>query len=185
MANVKAVVVDAAGYARPATPADTIADGSNVPMAGGGGSDPWTVVKLANDFTTTSNAAQDITGLFFTPILNTDYEFYGLLYTRTATATVGVRPGISWPTGMTDGAASIQEPSSATANVFANGNIAAAMLAPVGGLPTTTSSYLATIWGICRAGATPVGNVQLRVASETNGTTVTVKAGSLLRYRSY
>lgn len=29
------------------------------------------------------------------------------------------------------------------------------------------------------------GNVQIVVASETNGTTVAVKAGSLLRYRSY
>jgi len=240
MANVRAIVVDAAGYARVATPQDTIVDGSGstalqtgspdwsaitnkpasypasthahsatdiasgtlatarlgsgaangatflrgdqtwaAPVASGG----WTTVKLGSDFSTTSSSAQNVTGLLFTPAANTDYEFEAVLMTRTATATVGPRPGLSWPAGLSDGAAAVQQTSSATANVFANGNISGAILAPVGGLPTTTGSWLATICGVCRAGANPSGNVQVQLASETNGTSVTIRAGSLLRYR--
>jgi hypothetical protein len=150
-----------------------------------GGSDPWTYVVLANDFTTTSATAVDVTGLNFTPAANTKYVFEATLMVRTATATVGPRPGVAWPTGMSDGAVAIQQTSSATANVFANGNISAAVLAPVGGLPTTTGSWPAFVWGAVSAGASPSGTVKVQLASETAGTTVTIKAGSYLRYRSF
>lgn len=150
-----------------------------------GGSDPWTVVALGNDFSTTSNTAQNVTGINFTPIANTRYMFECMLMTRTATATVGPRPGISWPTGMTDGVVNIQTTSSATAVVMANGNTSAAVLGPVGGLPNNTQSYPAFLFGMVVAGASPSGNVQLQLASETNGTSVTIKAGSFLRYRTY
>lgn len=159
-------------------------DGTWATPAGGGGSDPWTYIRLANDFTTTSSTAVDITGLGFTPAANETYEFVVRLMVRTATATVGPRPGVAWPTGMTDGVAFIQQPSSATANVFANGNIAGAVLAPVGGLPTTTGSWPALIEGWAVAGASPSGTIRIQLASETAGTTVTAKAGSFIRYRT-
>lgn len=149
-----------------------------------GGSDPWTYVKLGADFTTSSSTAVDA-GLAFTPAANTSYVFEATLLTRTATATVGPRPGIAWPTGMTDGVTAIQQSSSATANVFANGNISGAVLAPVGGVPTTTGSWPAFVWGNVIAGASPSGTVKVQLASETAGTNVTIKAGSYLRYRSY
>ena len=150
----------------------------------GGGSDPWTVLRLASDFPTTSATAVNVTGLAFTPLANTTYEFSGIFLTRTATATVGPRPGCAWPTGCTDGVASVQQSSSATANVFANGNIAAAVLAPVGGVPNTTASWPAFLWGTFVTGASPSGTFRVQLASETNGTTVTMKAGSSLRYRA-
>jgi hypothetical protein len=152
--------------------------------AGGSGSDPWTYVVLGSDFTTTSATAVDVTGLNFTPAANTKYVFEATLMTRTATATVGPRPGVAWPTGMTDGVAAIQQTSSATANLFANGNISAAVLTAVGGVPTTTGSWPAFVWGVVVAGASPSGTVKVQLASETAGTTVTIKAGSYLRYRS-
>lgn len=204
MGNMKALVLDGARY-REAEPGDTISDGTGTVLGGAGGGpvdwtsvqnkpatfppsghthpDAWTTVKLANDFTTSSATAVDVTGLAFTPAPNTDYEFEALLLTRTATATVGPRPGLAWPTGGTDGVAMIEQTSSATAKVFAHGNINAALLAPVGGLPNTTQSYPARVWGMFRAGANPSGAVQVRLASETAGTVVTVKAGSLLKYR--
>lgn len=148
-----------------------------------GGSDPWTVIRLSAEFPTTSNAAQNITGLAFTPTASKTYEFYATLMCRTATATVGPRPGIGWPTGCTDGVASVQMTSSATANVFANGNISASVLAPVGGVPTTTASWPAVLWGVFITGATPSGDFRLQLASETNGTQVRAMAGSFLRYR--
>lgn len=148
------------------------------------GSDPWTYIKLASDFPTTSATAVIIPGLAFTPLLSQQYEFEATLLLRTATATVGPRPGLAWPTGGVDGVARIDTTSSATAALITNGNISAPMLAAVGGLPNTTASWPSYIVGTFRAGLTPLGNVQLRIASETAGATVTVKAGSFLKYRT-
>lgn len=147
------------------------------------GTDPWTYSSLSVDFTTSSATAVDITGLAFTPLANTVYEFEALLLLRTATATVGPRPGLAWPTGLTDGAASIIMPSSLTAQLITYGNISAALLTAVGGLPTTTGSFLAIIQGLLFAGATPSGNLRLQLASETAGTIVTCKARSFIKRR--
>ena len=149
------------------------------------GSDPWTYLVRSTDFTTTSATAVDVTGLAFTPAANTKYEFEAFLMVRTATATVGPRPGLAWATGLTDGVATIKQTSSLTAELTTNGNINAALLCAVGGVPTTTLSYPATVRGIVVAGATPSGTIKLQLASETAGTTVTIKTGSFLKYRSY
>ncbi len=148
------------------------------------GADQWTYLRLAVDFTTSSATAVDITGLAFTPAANTRYEFVARLMVGTATATVGPRPGVAWATGMTDGVAFIQQPSSAVANVFANGNINAAVLAPVGGVPNTTQSWPALVEGMVIAGAGPAGTVRLQLASETAGTVVRAVTGSFLKYRT-
>lgn len=148
-----------------------------------GGSDPWTYVKLASDFVTSSSTAVNVTGLAFTPQANKSYQFDGILYLRTATATVGPRTGLSWPTGAVDGVARIDTPSSATARLLTNGNINAALLAAVGGLPNTTQSYPGKIEGTLIMGASPSGDVRVQLASETAATNVTIKAGSWLRYR--
>lgn len=159
-------------------------DGTWATPAGGGGSDPWTYAQLAADFPTTSATAVDITGLAFTPAANTEYEFEAVLMVRTATTTVGPRAGLAWATGMTDGVANMFTPSSGTAQTMVFGNIAAPLLAAVGGLPNTTSSYPVRIGGVVRAGATPSGTVKLQLASETSGTTVTAKAGSFIKWRT-
>lgn len=148
-----------------------------------GGADPWTYVKLGSDFVTSSATAVDVTGLAFTPAANTQYEFEAVLMLRTATATVGPRPGLAWPTGGTDGVAELFMPTSATAQVLAFGNINAALLAAVGGLPNTTQSWPARISGTFRAGASPSGTVKVQLASETGGTNVTAMTGSYLKYR--
>jgi hypothetical protein len=148
-----------------------------------GGSDPWTYVILASDFPTSSATAVPVTGLAFTPALNKKYEFEGKFMLRTATATVGPRPGLGWPTGMTDGVASLWMTSSATAQTLVNGNINAALLNAVGGLPNNTQSYPAFLEGMVVAGATPSGTVKVNLASETAGTIVTMKAGSFIKYR--
>ena len=151
----------------------------------GGGSDPWTIVTLASDFSTTNATAQNVTGLEFTPAANTKYMFEAMLMCRTASATIGPRPGLAWPTGGTDGVAMIDMTSAAGTRVMQNGNIAAAVLAPVGGLPTTTQSWPCSIWGLFHAGASPSGTVKVQLATETAGTSVTIKAGSYLRYRAF
>lgn len=150
----------------------------------GGGADPWTYIRLASDFVTSSATAVDVTGLGFTPAANTDYEFEAVLMTRTAATATGPRPGLAWPTGGVDGIAEVRQTSSAAAQVTAFGNISAALLTAVGGLPSATLSYPATVAGIFRAGATPSGNVRVQLASEAAGTNVTIKAGSFLKYRT-
>lgn len=151
----------------------------------GAGSDPWTYLKLTSDFTTTSATAADVTGLAFTPAANTNYIIESQLLMRTATATVGARPGCAWPSaGVTDGVAEIRASSSATAQVLAHGNSAAAVLNANTGLATTTGSFSAVIAATLVMGASPSGTFKLQLASETAGTTVTLKAGSWMRYRS-
>jgi hypothetical protein len=151
----------------------------------GGGSDPWTIVALAADFTTTSATAVDATGLSFTPAANGRYMFEAVIGIRTATATVNPRVGLAWATGLTDGIAQIDESQTATARLMANGNIAAALLVAVGGIPNTNQTWPVTIWGWVKAGATPSGSIRIQLASETAGTTVRITAHSYLRYRSY
>jgi hypothetical protein len=151
---------------------------------GATGSDGWTYAKLGTDFNTTSATAVNVTGLAFTPLANTEYEFEAVLYQRTNTATVGPRPGCSWPSGLTDGVVRIDTPSSATANLVAMGNFNAAVLQAVGGLPNTTQSYPTWIKGALRAGAAPSGNFQVQLASETAGTAVFAMAGSFIRWRA-
>lgn len=147
--------------------------------------DPWTYLVLASDFVTSSASAVNVTGMAFTPLANTRYEVEAFLMLRTATTTVGPRPGCAWPTGLTDGVASIQLTSAAGTNVFQNGSIAAALLAPVGGLPLTTGSYPAFLKALFQAGASPAGTWRLQLASETAATNVTLRAGSILKYRTY
>jgi hypothetical protein len=149
-----------------------------------GGSDPWTYAKLTNVFTTSSATAVDVTGLAFTPVANTTYEFEALLLCRTATATVGPRPGLAWPTGGSDGVGEIYMPQSATAQLLVFGNFNAALLAAVGGLPNTTQSYPARIRGLFIAGASPSGTVKVQLASETAGTNVTAQVGSFIKWRA-
>lgn len=150
----------------------------------GEGDDGWTNLILAADFPTSSAVAVD-TGISFLPAANARIMFEARLLLRTATNTVGPRPGLAWPTGMTDGAAMIMMPSSATANLIANGNINAAILIAVGGVPNANQSYLATMSGLMIAGGAPGSSLRVQLASETAGTAVTMKAGSFLRWKAF
>lgn len=85
---------------------------------------------------------------------------------------------------MTDGVADLNMPTSATAQVLVFGNVNAAMLAAVGGLPNTTQSYPSRICGTLVAGASPSGTLRVQLASETAGTSVSVQAGSYLKYKT-
>lgn len=151
-----------------------------------GGADPWTYVILGADFVTNSATAVAITGMSFIPNINSRYEFEALLMCRTATATVGPRPGLAWPTPtQIDGVVWGQMTSAAGSIVVQNGHMATAFLMPVGGLPDTTNSWPAIIGGNLITGGTVTLGLRLQLASETAGTNVTVRAGSFLRYRTY
>lgn len=149
----------------------------------GEGSDGWTDVKLAANFVTSSAVAVN-TGLSIAPILNSHIQFEAMLLVSTATTTVGPRHGLAWPTGMTDGAASLTIPASLTSGLQQHGNINAAILIGGGGLPVANASYLATIQGKMTAGGAPGGSLRVMLASETAGTNVTMMAQSFIRWRN-
>lgn len=150
-----------------------------------GGSDPWTILALAADFTTSLVAAQDVPGLSFAAIGSRRYMIEGILFLRTNTATVNPRLGFAWPTGLTDGVMSLDVAQSVSAQLMVRGNMNAALLSAVGGLPNNNQSWPAFLYGAALTGAAPSGNFRVQLASETAGTIVTIKAGSFLRYRSY
>lgn len=145
--------------------------------------DPWTNVILQTSFSTTLATNTNITGLSFTPAANKKYIIEVFLLLRTATATVGPRPGFAWPTGLEDGGAYLQVPNSATAIAMRTWGVLDTQNAASTGIPTTTNSNLATGTAYILVGPSPSGNFQLTLASETAGTAVTARAGSFLRYR--
>lgn len=150
--------------------------------APGGGSDPWTVVKLANDFTVNVTANTNVTGLLFTPAAGKTYIVYGAFLLGTGTATVGARPGIAWPT-VADGGARVDAPNSLTTAAMRIWGARTTQNAASTGLADTTNSHYAKLEALIVAGASPSGNFLVTLASETAGTTVTMKAGSYLMYR--
>lgn len=150
---------------------------------GGGGGDGWTNVILGADFTISTTANNNVTGLAFTPTASKRYLVEGVLLMRTATATTGPRPGIAWPTGLDDGASYIFAPSSNTASVQRWQGAKTTQNAASTGLPTTVDSYLADVRAYFITGASPSGAFQITLASETAAVNVTIKAGSFIRYR--
>lgn len=154
--------------------------------APGVGSDPWTYLKLAADFTTSSATAVDITGLSFTPAANTTYEVEICLMAQTPTATVGPRPGIAWGTGYSYGVIDMYTPTAATTESIIHatiGTIAGSTLAAVGGLPVINTPYGHRALCLFRSSTTPTA-FKAQLASETAGTVITLKLGSFLKYRS-
>lgn len=151
-----------------------------------GGSDPWTYVVLGSDFTISTTANNVVTGLAFAPSANAQYHIEGYYLLRTATATTGARPGIAWPGGYADGASYTQAPNSATALAMQNGNpVTGTANAASTGLPVINRSYAGQMQAILIMGASPTGNFQVTLASETGAVNVTMKAGSFIRYRTY
>lgn len=150
---------------------------------GPAGNDGWTYIRLATDFVTNTTASANVTGLSFAPAANRRIAVEGTLLLRTATAATGARPGIAWPTGTTDGSGYVDAPNSATALQFAVRPAGTAVRADATGLPNTTGSWLSNVVAYFITGASPSGNFQITLASETTGTNVTMRAGSFIRWR--
>lgn len=153
--------------------------------AGTSGADPWTYLKLSSDFTTSSGTAVNVPGMSFVPAANTNYIIEGQLLMRTSAAATGPRPGIAWPTGLTNAVAEIAASSSATAQIMTFGNSSASVTSTNGALANTTASWPSRLLATMIVAAGPSGNFSLLLATEIGGNNVTLKAGSWMRYRSY
>lgn len=146
--------------------------------------DKWTYIKLASDFTTSSATAVDVTGMSFTPAASKTYVIESQQLMRTATATVGPRIGVAWPTGLNDAAIEIKSSAGATTRVIAYGNQSASVQCVNTGLADTTGSWLSNFFATLITGASPSGTFKMQLASETGGTNVTLRTGSWMRYRT-
>lgn len=153
--------------------------------ASGGGSDPWTTIELATDFTTSNTVASPvtITGWTFTPAANKTYliEFHALA--NAASTATGIRPGYSGSMGGTINAGLyINVPNGAggtfVRNLYGTANQSSQATASANATPHYMHGQ-----GMIIAGASPSGDFELTLASETGGSDVTLLAGSIFRYR--
>ena len=102
---------------------------------------------------------------------------------RTATTTVGARPGISWPSNLTDGTARAEASNSLTASAIRTWGAMTTQKAASTGLATTTDSHYGGLEALMVTSGTTSGNFQITLASETAATNVTMVAGSFIMYR--
>jgi hypothetical protein len=153
-----------------------------LPVAAGGGSDPWTAVKLASDFVTDLTTYTLVTGFEFTPAANKTYmiEMHALAYG--ASTLVGIRPGYQAMGGTISCGVNVNVAtatgSSTIRNLFgilANPSSATAS--------ASATPHLITMQGILISGATPSGSFGVTLASESAASDVTFIAGSFFRYR--
>lgn len=149
----------------------------------GSGSDLWTIIKLSSDFVSSLTANTPVPGLAFTPAINKTYLIFGYFLLRTATATTGARPGVSWPANLTDSTMRMEAANSLTVSALRTWGARSTQNAASTGLATTADSHWGSLDGIMITSGTTSGNFQIILASETAGTNVTMKAGSILMYR--
>lgn len=150
-----------------------------------GSTDVWSHAVVGVSQTASPGASEtDITGMKFTPAANKSYkvEFNGIWEGSATTSSTGLTMGVAWPTGVTgalaatviSGTTVLQR--SATAGATFTGGASNAAIA--------NTPYPVTVTGVLVAGATPSGEFQLRMRTNTVGShTITIKAGSVLSWR--
>lgn len=145
----------------------------------GGGADSEVVVVKSGDTDNSSTSLADATGLTFTPEANKTYLIEALIRFATSATTVGIGFSVNGPAspvfvaGHWVANAAQGTPDAGAFNAY---NVKITSSAA----PFTTDN-LATLWCLFRNGGT-AGPLVIRFCAETTGT-VTVKDGSVLRYR--
>ena len=149
----------------------------------GGGSDPWTYVRLATLFATTGTTNAD-SPLAFTPQANKIYEIEGRFFMQSAATTTGIRPGIKWPTaGVAQNAAWIISPTSATAFVSRIWGDTSAANAAATAAPVANEGIYGQMQAMLVTSASPVNNFIVTLSSEVSGSEVRLMQNSFIRYR--
>ena len=142
----------------------------------------WTYVVLGSNCDDSDGTPTLCSGLSFTPGTNKTYDIRGQLLCSTANAAIGCRPGIQFPTGMTDGVGQITCSSSLTGATVANlthgtnGECNSSGAADTNAFPAQVTSTLVT-------GAGVSGDFGITLKNESGATTVTIRAGSWIAYR--
>ncbi len=142
------------------------------------GRNQWQTTYLTSNFTTTSSTLVGVTGLSFATVATGDYEFEIVLNLLPGGTATGFKVDASVPASAFSHGDIMWSP-------FTQGGFTGASVPlPSGGLiftPGTGNITMARTCGIVTgAGA---GTVQAQVASGTAGQTLTVYAGSVIRWR--
>lgn len=139
----------------------------------GGGSDPWSFIKLAADVANSTVTLADVTGLSFTAVANATYlvELTGTF--QAAATTTGIALALTIPSGTISGQAMhpINATSLGSVEQFASG---ATTGATSGVRAAATNVPVRASW-IVAVGATG-GTVKLQFRSEVAASAVTMKA---------
>lgn len=180
--SVTGDLVQGSGITLTGTLTDRLTGAGNVTIAATS-SDPWTYVSLGSDFSTTSTGGV-VTGMSFTPAINSTYEVEALMLITTTSTTVGARPGVDYANGTSYGAAMITAPNSATAFATLNSTAPTSATVAATGLPATGTEYLATMKCLFVTGASITTDFQLLLGTETAGTSVSMRTGSFIKYRT-
>lgn len=164
----------------------TEAEGDAIYAAIDAVTDPWTHVTLGSNQTVAPGTTEtNITGMTFTPAANKTYQvrFVGAWQASSTAAGQSLYLGVTWPTGVSGalagtvvaGANSMLRSATAGATFTLSGSANA---------PIADTPYPVMVEGMLVAGATPSGNLQLRMRTNSAGAhTITIKAGSTLSWR--
>lgn len=151
-------------------------------LKGETGDTSWIITRLGADVTTTSSVAANVTGMKFTPGAGNTYEFSFMLFTSSSDPSCGNRIGLKWPIGLLYGAARLESVDSVTGSSYRN---VTAGDEGTTGTNTTPSgeTHLTRISGLIVASGSITGDIQAIFRAEFNGPTITIKAGSILKYQ--
>ena len=139
-----------------------------------------TVARTTGDVSNSTTTFTNVTGLTFTPAINTDYVFEALLIFQSNTAGTGIKFAVNGPASPIAVAIQTYIPISLVSTTLggARGYDSGTASASV---DTINSNLLARVVGIIRNGGN-LGTFAIRFAAETTGT-VKVMTGSTLKYR--
>lgn len=139
----------------------------------GGGSDPWSFIKLAADVANSTVTLADVTGLSFTATANATYivELTGTF--QAAATTTGIALALTIPSGTISGFA--LHPTSATVSGSVEQIASGATTGATSGVRAAATNVPVRGRWIIAIGATG-GSVQLRFRSEIATSAVTMKA---------
>jgi hypothetical protein len=147
----------------------------------GGGSDPWTFVKLESDFTNDTTGLNFVTGMTFTAAADTTYVVEILGAFRTAATTTGIGVVLDIPSGGVIGGAQVS--SSNTATQFTSQRADNVLIAPSTAVGAANADFPILGRWLVTIGATG-GSVLLRMRTEVATSVATLKAGLLMSYRT-
>jgi hypothetical protein len=126
----------------------------------------WIYLKVSADFTTSSSSPVDIPGLAFTPLASNTMIVEGMLLLSSSSTTLGVKPGVSWPSGLNYGAAKINSTNGSNTDVIINTTYSTNSSAPGTDMPTANNPYLAEVKATMSVSSTPVGQFKVTVSTE-------------------
>lgn len=127
--------------------------------------DEWTYLILGTDLSA-STATPQVSPLAFTPDADAQYIVEAHLIIETSDPAIGPCPGVSWPSGLTFGAAELRAPTGSTTQALLNATGGTSARVEVPSLPFADTPYLALLSASFLTGGSPSGDFAVTISSE-------------------